>query len=124
MHKILLVEDDDGLSRMYQRMLSIDGYTVERAADGEQGFELAKTFQPDLILLDMMMPKMNGFQTLDILKAEPTTAKIPIFILSNVAGVSEAELAVQKGADKYLNKSVYEPEQILDIISSHFYSHP
>ena len=124
MKRILLVEDDVVLQRMYQRILTIDGYTVETAIDGVAGYEKAKVFKPHLILLDVMMPKMNGLETLKKLKEDPDTVKIPVFMLTNAAGPAETETAEKLGADKYLNKSVYDPDQIMEMIRSFFYSVP
>jgi CheY-like chemotaxis protein len=124
MKKILLVEDDLTLLRMYQRILTIDGYGIETATDGVAGYEKARIFKPDLILLDVMMPKMNGLQTLEKLKQDPDTKKIPVFVLTNVSSDSEIQSAEQLGAEKYLNKSVYEPNEVIEIIRSFFYSLP
>jgi CheY-like chemotaxis protein len=119
MYKILLVEDDVLMIRMYQRFFTFAGYTVEIAVDGMEGYEKAKSFSPNLILLDVMMPKMNGLQTLEKLKTDETTKQIPVFILSNLANKSDAEKALQVGAVKYLIKSEYEPKQLLEIINEY-----
>ena len=75
-HKILLVEDDDLMVRMYRRVLDCEGYTVEIASNGQEGYEKTKTFKPDLILLDIMMPVLNGLQALEKLKKDPQTKDI------------------------------------------------
>ena len=124
MKKILLVEDDLPLLRMYQRILTLDGYIIETATDGIAGYEKALVFKPDLILLDVMMPKMNGLQTLEKLKQNQQTQKIPVFILTNASSMDETQAAEKLGADKYLNKSVYEPNEIIEMIRSFFYSLP
>lgn len=120
MYKILLIEDDPLMYRMYQRVFSLSGYTIEIAEDGAAGYEKAKTYRPDLILLDVMMPKMNGLQTLEKLKADEVTKDFPVFILSNLANKPDAISALQKGAKKYLIKSEYEPKEILSIIKEFF----
>jgi len=109
MAKILLIEDDQLMSRMYQKIFTFEGYKVETAVDGEQG-------KPTLILLDIMMPKMNGLQVLEKLKADPETKKIPVVVLTNLAGQQDAEAALAKGAVKYIVKSEYDPKQIADMV--------
>ena len=116
MARILLVEDDQLMARMYQRIFTFEGHTVETAVDGEQGLEKSRTSKPTLILLDIMMPKMNGLQVLEKLKADPETKKIPVVILTNLAGQQDAEAALAKGAVKYIVKSEYEPKQIADMV--------
>lgn len=113
---ILVVEDEAVISRMYQKILSFEGYQVETAADGEEGWEKAKTLKPALILLDFMMPKLNGLQVLEKLKADPQTAPIPVLMLTNLAAPQEAELALAKGALKYVIKSESEPKQIVEMV--------
>jgi len=76
----------------------------------------AKSVKPDLMLLDIMMPKMNGLEALDKLKADPETKSIPVVMLTNLAGQQDAEMALQKGAIKYLIKSDYEPKQVSDMV--------
>lgn len=116
MSKILIVEDDPLMSRMYQKIFSFENYEVIQAADGEEGLEKAKTVNPTIILLDVMMPKMNGLDVLDKLKLDPSTKSIPVVMLTNLAGQRDAETAMAKGAVKYIIKSEYEPKQVADMI--------
>ncbi len=116
MTKILIVEDDPLMCRMYQKIFSFENYEVETAADGEEGLEKARTDNPTLILLDIMMPKMNGLQVLEKLKNDPTTSKIPVVMLTNLAGTQDAETALAKGAVKYIIKSEQEPKQVTDMV--------
>jgi CheY-like chemotaxis protein len=113
---VLVVEDEPVISRMYQKILSFEGYEVEVAADGEEGWDKAKKLKPALILLDFMMPKLNGLQVLEKLKADPETAPIPVVMLTNLAAPQEAELALVKGAIKYVIKSEAEPKQVVDMV--------
>lgn len=117
MAKILLVDDDALLVRMYQTKLKADGFEVETAADGSEGFNKAKLFKPDLILLDVMMPKLNGFEMLGILKQSPETKRIPVILLTNVGG-SEAEIekGLSLGAVAYIIKADYVPKEIVQKI--------
>lgn len=116
MAKILIIEDDPLVSRLYQKVFTIEGYTVEVANNGEAGFEKAKTEKPTLVLLDIMMPKMNGLQVLEKLEADPSLKKIPVIMLTNLAGDQDAEKALSMGAVKYIIKSEYTPKQVADMV--------
>ena len=113
---ILITEDDPLMSRMYQKIFTFEGYEVSIAKDGEEGLELAKKEKPTVILLDVMMPKMNGIEMLEKLKIDPDTKTIPVIMLTNLAGEKDAENAMVKGAVKYIVKSEYEPKQIVDMV--------
>ena len=86
------------------------------AGDGQEGIEKAKTAKPTIILLDVMMPKMNGLQVLDKLKLDPDTKSVPVVMLTNLAGQQDAETALAKGAVKYIFKSEYEPKQVVGMV--------
>jgi twitching motility two-component system response regulator PilH len=116
MAKILIVEDDPLMSRMYQKIFTFEGYDVEMAGDGEEGLEKARSIKPTLMLMDIMMPKMNGLQALEKLKADPETKAIPVIMLTNLAGQQDAETALSKGAIKYIIKSEYEPKQVTNMV--------
>jgi CheY-like chemotaxis protein len=116
MAKILIVEDDPLMSRMYQKIFKFEGYEVEMAGNGEEGIEKAKTTSPTLILMDIMMPKMNGLEALEKLKADATLKAIPVIMLTNLAGQSDAEKALSMGAVKYIVKSEFEPKQVTNMV--------
>lgn len=116
MAKILIVEDDPLMSRMYEKIFMFEKYDVELAHDGEEALTKARTVGPTLIMLDVMMPKMNGLQVLEKLKADPATKGIPVVMLTNLAGQQDAETALSKGAIKYLIKSEHEPKEVTDIV--------
>lgn len=116
MAKILIVEDDPLMSRMYQKIFTFEGHQVEMAGDGEEGLNKAKSVKPTIMLLDIMMPKMNGLQVLEKLKADPEIKSIPIVMLTNLAGQQDAETALTKGAVKYIVKSEYEPKQVVSLV--------
>lgn len=120
---LLIVEDDPLMSRLYQKIFTFEKYTVDAASDGMEGLEKARTVKPMLILLDVMMPKMNGLQVLDKLKADPETKDIPVVVLTNLASEKDAEMALLKGAVKYIVKSEHEPKEIIamvkEIIAAH-----
>ena len=116
MAKVLIIEDDPLMSRMYQKAFAFEQMEVEVAVNGMEGLEKVRTFQPTLILLDVMMPEMNGLQVLEKLKADPATQAIPVIVLTNLAGTQDAETALTKGAVKYIIKSEHEPKKIVDMV--------
>ena len=116
MPKILIVEDDPLMSRMYQKIFTFEEYDVILAEDGQEGLEKARSEKPTVVLLDIMMPKMNGLEVLEKLKSDPETKKIPVVMLTNLAGQQDAETALQKGAVKYIIKSEYEPKQVTNMV--------
>ena len=116
MAKILITEDDPLMSRLYQKIFTFEGHEVETAADGEEGLEKVRTYNPDIILLDVMMPKINGLQMLEKLKLDPATKSIPVIMLTNLSGQQDAETALSKGAVKYIIKSEHEPKEIADMV--------
>ena len=116
MAKVLIIEDDPLMSRMYQKIFTFQKYEVEVAGDGEEGLAKVVATQPTIILLDVMMPKMNGLQVLEKLKADPATKGIPVIMLTNLAGQQDAETALLKGAVKYIVKSEHEPKEVADMV--------
>ena len=116
MAKLLITEDDPLMSRMYQKIFTFEGYEVVMAADGQEGLDKAREVNPTMILLDVMMPKLNGLQVLEKLKADPATRSIPVVMLTNLAGQQDAENALSKGAIKYIVKSEYDPKQVADMV--------
>lgn len=116
MPRILIVEDDPILSRLYQRVFALEGYDVEAAIDGRDALVKVAACIPSVMLLDIMMPNMNGLQVLDRLKADKKTSGIPVVVLTNLAGVADAKAALDKGARKYVIKSEYEPKQVVAMV--------
>lgn len=117
MIKILLVEDDPLIQRMYSKELLLGGFDVVMASDGEEGLQKASTENPQLILLDIMMPKKNGFEVLSELKANESTKNIPVIILTNLMHEHDAATAIENDALAYIIKSDIEPREILEIIN-------
>lgn len=104
--RILLVDDDPMIIRMYQRKLEHDGFDLTIAFNGEEGLEAVKKSKPELILLDIMMPKLNGIETLKALKSNAKTKNIPVIILTNLGDRPEdVEKAKALGAADYLVKA-------------------
>ena len=115
---LLLVEDDPLMSRMYERAFRLNNLEVEQVFDGEAAIAKLETMNPKpiLIVLDVMMPKMSGFDVLKHIKASPEIKKIPVVMLSNLAGQEDVEKALSMGAVLYLVKSQYEPKEVVDKI--------
>jgi CheY-like chemotaxis protein len=116
MSKILIVEDDPLILRLYQQAFAFERYEVSIATNGLEALERARLFKPDVILLDIMMPKMNGLETLDKLKADEQTKTIPVVILTNLADNDNVRMALEKGAVKYIIKSEHDPKEIVDMV--------
>ena len=116
MPKVLIIEDDPLMIRLYQKVFKFEGYDVEVAANGEEGLQKVASFTPTLVLLDIMMPKMNGLEVLEKMKADEKTKKIPVVVLTNLAGQQDAETAIAKGAVKYIVKSEYEPKEVVKMV--------
>ncbi|HSX02246.1 MAG TPA: response regulator [Candidatus Saccharimonadia bacterium] len=116
MPKILIIEDDALLSRMYQTIFASNNYEVELATDGQEGLDKARSVNPTLILLDIMMPKLNGMEVLKQLKADPAVANLPVVVLTNLAGNSDVQTALELGAVRYIIKSEHKPKQVEEIV--------
>ena len=116
MSKILLVEDDPLIQEMYATIFNLRGFDVELANDGAQGLDKAEITKPDVILLDVMMPVMNGMQMLEKLKADSVLKKIPVVMLSNIADDEDIHAALDRGAIKYIIKSEHVPQEVADMV--------
>lgn len=117
--KILLVEDDDGLASVYQTRLEAEGFNIRRVPNGEDALAAAMEFHPDLILLDAMMPKVSGFDVLDILRNTPETANVKIIMLTALSQDSDRERAESLGVDEYLVKSQVVIADVVERIKHH-----
>ncbi len=116
---ILLVDDDPLIIRMYQNRLNIDGYHVVTASNGEEAIVQARRTPPQLILMDMMMPKMNGIETLREFKKDPATINIPVIILTNLDDDPENIAKIKTmGAVNYLTKSNISLTQLSEAITN------
>lgn len=115
--KILVIEDDPFLVKMYDVGLKHEGFTVEQAFDGEQGLEKAKSAHPDIILLDLMLPKLSGFEVLTALKKDRSTQRIPVLILSNLSQQTDKKRVMDLGAIGFLEKNKFTVKQIAQIVN-------
>lgn len=103
--KILLVEDDVALAAVYRSRLELEGFEINEVNNGEDALSAAVSFKPDLILLDAMMPKISGFDVLDILRNTPETTNVRVIMLTALSQPKDKERAEQLGVDDYLVKS-------------------
>lgn len=117
--KILLVEDDNTLAQVYVSRLELEGFEVAHVSNGELALATALEFKPDLILLDAMMPKINGFDVLDILRNTPETTNIRVIMLTALSQAKDKERATNLGADDYLVKSQVVISDVVDRIKHH-----
>lgn len=113
---LLLVEDDTFLAGMYVTKLTMEGFTTELASDGKAGLDKALKLHPDLILLDILMPKMNGFEVLEALKKDAQGKKIPVILLTNLGQKTDVLKGLELGADDYLIKAHFMPSEVVDKI--------
>ncbi len=118
-YKIMLVEDDDALASVYQTRLQAEGFDVKRVPNGEDALAGALEYRPNLIVLDVMMPKVSGFDVLDILRNTPETAKVKIVMLTALSQDSDKERAMSLGADDYLVKSQVVIADVVERIKHH-----
>jgi DNA-binding response OmpR family regulator len=117
--KILLVEDDDSLASVYSTRLEAEGFILNRVSNGEEALSAALEFRPDLILLDVMMPKVSGFDVLDILRNTPDTASMRVIMLTALSQESDKARAEELGADDYLVKSQVVIADVVERVKHH-----
>ena len=112
--KILIVEDDKFLRELITQKFIKEGYDVAEAIDGEDGVKKIKEESPDLILLDLILPGIDGFEVLTRMKADPSVASIPVIILSNLGQREDVEKGLKLGAADYLIKAHFTPGEIIE----------
>jgi len=115
---VLVVEDTDLLRRMYSDRLETDGYRVLGAADGLEALSLLRTDTPDLILLDLIMPKMSGLEVLSLVKKDPRLKAVPVLILSNLGEDEDIRRGIELGAVDYMIKNDARPADVSEKISA------
>jgi len=118
MKTILFIEDEPNLQKTISRYLEDEGYEVKSALDGELGLKLAKESKPALILLDLILPKKDGFEVLKELKIDSETKDIPVIILTNLETSGDVEKALSLGATNYLIKANYELSEVVKKIET------
>ena len=115
--KILVVDDEIYIVHILDFSLGMEGYEVITALDGEQALEKARAEHPDLIVLDIMMPKLDGYETCKILKAEPDTKDIPVILLSAKGRNVDQKIGFEVGADDYITKP-FSPRKLVERINA------
>lgn len=119
--RILLVEDDDALANVYQTRLQAEGFDVRRVPNGEEALSAALEYNPNLILLDVMMPKVSGFDVLDILRNTPQTADVKVIMLTALSQDSDRQRAESLGVNDYLVKSQVVIADVVDRVKFHLH---
>jgi len=115
---ILVVEDDIFLAGMYVAKLKLEGFDVKIAEDGERGVKMAKSEKPQLILLDIILPKMSGFDVLKDLKEDSATKDIPVILLTNLGQREDVQKGLDLGANDYLIKAHFMPSEVVKKIKT------
>lgn len=111
--KVLIIEDDPFLSEMYAVKLSDNGFKTEVASDGKAGLVKVLEFQPDLVLLDIVLPKMDGFEVLKEIKSKDETKETPVVLLTNLGQKGEVEKGLSLGAEEYIIKAHFTPTAVV-----------
>jgi DNA-binding response OmpR family regulator len=116
--KILIIEDDKILSNLLEKKLGTAGYEVATAADGEEGLALLRSYKPDLVLLDIIMPQKNGLEVMEEMNKDPEIhpEKIPVIIISNSGQPVEIDKILSLGAKDYLVKAEFNPQEVIEKI--------
>jgi DNA-binding response OmpR family regulator len=118
MKNILIIEDDEFLRGLINKKLAAEDFNMISAIDGEEGIKKAKEEKPDLILLDLVLPKIDGFEVLSQIKANPSTSAIPVIILSNLSQKEDMDKGIKLGATDYVIKAQFTPEEIIEKVKA------
>jgi DNA-binding response OmpR family regulator len=116
MKKVLIIEDDQIVGNIYRHKFQVEGFQVALAGDGETGFNAVADWKPDVVILDLMLPRMNGVEVLRRLRAKPETASLPVIVLSNAYLSNLVQEAWNAGANQCLIKANCTPKQVLEVI--------
>jgi DNA-binding response OmpR family regulator len=116
--KVLIVEDEEALRKVLQEKIQNAGFETFAAKDGVEGWDMAKDKSPDIILLDLILPKRSGFEVLGMLKQDPTLKDIPVFVLSNLAEDESLKKALQMGAEDFFVKSQHPINEVIEKVKA------
>src|SRR5689334_23242946 len=122
MKKILIIEDDQIVANIYRNKFSLEGFQVEIANDGVAGLDTIRSFKPDAVILDLMLPKMTGVDLMKKVRNEAAFQKLPIIVFSNTYLTNMVQEAWKAGATKCLSKANCSPKQLLDVVRSTLHS--
>lgn len=117
-NKILIVEDDKFLRELISQKLTKEEYDISEAVDGEEGIKKIKEEKPELVLLDLILPGIDGFEVLSRMKEDPSVSSIPVIILSNLGQKEDVEKGLKLGANDYLIKAHFTPGEIIEKIKT------
>jgi len=112
--KILIVEDEEIILDLLQKKLTEAGYEISVARDGEEGLRMIREIKPDIILLDIIMPKMGGFEVMEEMQKDRELKKIPVIVVSNSGQPVEIDKAQELGAKDWLIKTEFDPQEVID----------
>lgn len=112
--KILFIEDEEILLDLLEKKLTQEGYDVSIARDGQEGLEKMRDQKPDLILLDIVMPKMSGFEVMEEMRKDPDLKEIPVIVISNSGQPVELDKAKELGAKDWLIKTEFDPREVIE----------
>lgn len=113
---VLLIEDDTFLAEIYKTKFEMEKFKVSVARDGESGLQAIQKKKPDVVLLDVLLPQMDGFTVLESAKKDPRTAYIPIILLTNLGQKNDVDKGFQLGASEYLIKAHVHPSEVVDVV--------
>jgi DNA-binding response OmpR family regulator len=116
--KILIIEDDQIVANIYRNKFAVEGFQVEIALDGQVGFEMVRSFKPDAVVLDLMLPKMTGVELMKKIRSEPDFEQLPVVVFSNTYLTNMVQEAWKAGATKCLSKANCTPKQVLEVVRS------
>ena len=116
MKKILIVEDDQLIANIYRNRFSREGFQVSIAPDGQAGLDLVRSFHPDVVILDLMLPKLTGVELTKRIRAEPNLEQLPVIVLSNAYLTSMMQQACKAGATKCLSKANSNPKGVVEVV--------
>jgi CheY-like chemotaxis protein len=114
MKKILLVEDEEIMIDLLQKKLTREGYEASVARDGDEGLKIMREIRPDLILLDIIMPRMGGFEVMEAMNKDPELKQIPVIVISNSGQPVELDKAQKLGAKDWLIKTEFDPQEVIE----------
>src|SRR5580698_8484617 len=118
MKKILIIEDDQVVANVYRNKLTVEGYRAETAADGETGLKLLRTFKPQIVILDLMLPGISGVDVIKEIRKDIEFSKVPTVVFSNTYLTNLIQEAWRAGANKCLSKSSCTPKDVIEIVRS------
>ncbi|MBI3671822.1 response regulator [Candidatus Azambacteria bacterium] len=119
MNRVLVVEDEEFLAKALKDSLSFEGYAVDVVGNGDEAINKVRSDKPNIILLDLLLPKKSGLEVVEEIKSDPDLRLIPVIVLSNLSGDAEIKRALEIGADDYFVKSQHPIEEVIDRVKGY-----